>query len=115
MKKPIILIILGLLLLGGGGALSFVGGPPQANAELTQKCRETLTARAADAATVDQCKEVAFATAMTATDAQSAARAISAANNSEIGSNTVAMFLMGLGLVFVLGGVFLRRKQMKAA
>lgn len=60
---------------------------------------------------IAQCDETAFATAMTATDADAAARSISAANNSEIGGNAAAMFLIGLGLVLVIGGIVLQRKR----
>ncbi|HWW11389.1 MAG TPA: hypothetical protein VN018_02650 [Brevundimonas sp.] len=71
-----------------------------------------MAERGADADLIAQCRQVAFATATTATtatDAESAARSISAANNSEIGGNALSMFLIGLGLALVVGGVVIRR------
>ena len=70
-----------------------------------------MKTRGADASMAKQCRETAFATAVTATDAQSAARAISAANTSEIRSNGLAMALIGIGLALTIGGVVLRQKQ----
>ena len=110
-KNPLILIVLGLLLLGVGVGLSFTGGAPRADPALVARCQDTMKARGADAATVAQCNETAFATAMTATDAQAAARNISAANNSEIGGNALAMFLIGLGLALAIAGLVLRQRQ----
>jgi hypothetical protein len=48
---------------------------------------------------------------MTATDANAAARAISASNNSEIGGNALGMFLLGLGLVLTVVGALGWRKR----
>jgi hypothetical protein len=46
---------------------------------------------------------------MTATDAHDAARAISTANNAEVGENMLGMFLFGLGLLLtVLSGIIWR-------
>ncbi len=110
-KNPLLLTILGLVLLGVGAVMQFTGGAPRADAALVLRCQEEMKARGADASMAKQCSETAFATAVTATDAQSAAQAISAANTSEIGSNGLAMFLIGIGLVFTIGGVVLRQKQ----
>lgn len=110
-KNPLLLVILGLILLGVGSVVQFTGGPPRADAALVLRCQEEMKARGADASMAKQCSETAFATAMTATDAQSAARAISAANTSEIGSNGLSMFLIGIGLALTIGGVVLQRKQ----
>ncbi len=110
-KNPFLLIVVGLILLGVGAVMQFTGGPPRADAALVLRCQEEMKTRGADASMAKQCSETAFATAMTATDAQSAARAISAANTSEIGSNALAMALIGIGLVLTIGGVVLRQKQ----
>jgi hypothetical protein len=110
-KTPIIVIVLGLLLLGAGAVMQFTGGPPKADVGLAQHCREKLTGQGAGPSMIAQCDETAFATAMTATDADAAARSISAANNSEISGNAAAMFLIGLGLVLVIGGIVLQRKR----
>ena len=109
-KNPIVLIVLGLLLLAIGGFMQFAGGAPRADAALVQRCQSEMKSRGAGADMVAQCSETAFATAVTATDADTAARSIAAANTSEIGSNALAMFLIGLGLVLTLGGVALKRK-----
>lgn len=110
-KNPLLLIILGLVLLGVGAVMQFASGPPRADAALVLQCQQEMKTRGADASMEKQCNETAFATAMTATDAQSAARAISAANTSEIGSSGLAMFLIGIGLALTTGGVLLRQKQ----
>jgi peptidoglycan/LPS O-acetylase OafA/YrhL len=111
MNKPArMLMLAGVVALLIGAFLAFAGGPPGADAALEAKCRANMTARNADAALLAQCKEAAFATAMTATDANAAARAISAANNSEIGGNALAMFLMGFGVVLLLVGFAKARK-----
>jgi len=110
-KNPLLLIILGLVLLGVGAVMQFTGGPPRADAALVLRCQEEMKTRGADASMAKQCSETAFATAMTATDAHSAARAISAVNTAEIGSNGLAMALIGIGLALTIGGVVLRQKQ----
>lgn len=110
-KNPLLLIVLGLTLLGVGAFMQFAGGAPKADPVLVQRCQAEMNARGAEADMVKQCTETAFATAMTATDATAAAQSISAANTSEIGSNALAMFLIGLGLVLTLGGIVLRQKQ----
>jgi len=110
-KNPLLLIILGLVLLGVGAVMQLTGGPPRADAALVLRCQEEMRTRGADASMAKQCSETAFATAATATDAQSAARAISAANTSEIRSNGLAMALIGIGLALTIGGVVLRQKQ----
>jgi hypothetical protein len=109
--KPLMFIVLGLLLLGAGALMQFTGGPPAADAALAQHCREKLAGQGAGPSMVAQCDQSAFAIAMTATDAESAARSISAANRSEVGGNAVAMFLIGLGLVLAIGGIVLQRKR----
>lgn len=106
-----LLICIGALLLILGIILNFGSGPPKADTALAQQCRENLTARQSEPSLIKQCDETAFATAMTATDAQAAAQAISAANNSEVGGSMWSMFLMGVGVVLLAAGVFLRRKQ----
>lgn len=53
---------------------------------------------------IARCQESAFATAMTASDAQAAATAISSANNSEVGGSMLSMFLIGLGLPLMIAG-----------
>ena len=109
--KPLLLIVLGLLLLGAGAVMHFTGGPPPADTALAQQCREKLAAQGAGPSMVAQCEQAAFASAMTATDAEAAAQSISAANRSEVGGNAVAMFLIGLGLVLAVGGIVLQRKR----
>jgi hypothetical protein len=110
-KNSLILIILGLLLLAVGTSMQFGGTAPKADPALVQRCQEQARERGMDAATAAQCENTAFATALTATDADAAARAISTANGSEIGGTMVAMFLIGLGLILTIGGVIARRAQ----
>jgi hypothetical protein len=102
------LSIIGAFLLAVGAWMQIAGGPPKADRALAQQCRDRMNSSggAIDA----RCDETAFASAMTATDAQSAARAISAANNSEVGGNSVSMLLIGLGLVMLVGGIAGQRK-----
>jgi hypothetical protein len=107
-KNPLLLIAIGLVCLLIGGVMKVTGGPLHADAALVAQCRQSMTARGGDADLAAKCKETTFATAMTATDANAAARTISAANQSEIGGGMVAMFLLGIGLVLLIGGLFLR-------
>ena len=114
-NKARLLMLAGVIALLIGGILWLAGGPPQADAALLARCQANMAARNADASLVVQCKDVAFATAMTATDATAAAQAISAANNSEVGGNSLAMFLMGLGAVLLVAGFVQERKRNGAA
>lgn len=109
-KNPVILIAIGLVLLAIGGFMQFTaGGPPRADAALVQACETEMQSRGGDADMIARCQETAFASAMTATDAESAARAISAANNSEVGGGMLAMFLIGIGLALTIGGIVIHR------
>ena len=108
-KNPIVLIALGLVLLVAGVFLQVTGGPPKAGAAQAQQCRDKMKDNGADM--IARCDEAAFAAQMTATDADSAARAISAANTSEIGGNALAMLLLGLGVALLLGGIVVSRQR----
>ena len=111
-NKPSMVFLLGLVLLAIGGIMSLAGGPPRANAAAVAQCRERMADQGADM--LAKCDEAAFATAMTATDGDSAARAISAANTSEIGGNALAMFLMGIGAALTIGGLVLLGRSRRA-
>ncbi|CAN5675007.1 hypothetical protein BH11PSE6_BH11PSE6_24980 [soil metagenome] len=108
-KNPLILIVLGVLMLVAGAVMKLNGGVPGADAATTARCQERMKDQGLDM--LRRCDETAFATAMTATDADAAARAISAANNDEVGSNALAMFLIGLGMVMTIGGVLVARRR----
>jgi hypothetical protein len=108
-KNPIILLIFGLVMLVTGGLMSLTGGPLKADAGQAWQCRERMKDQGADM--LIKCHEKAFATTMTATDANSAAQAISTANNSEVGSNSLSMFLLVLGGVVTVAGIFMLRKR----
>lgn len=107
-KNPLLLIAIGLICLVIGGVMKVTGGPPGADPALVAQCRQNVTERGGDADLIAQCDGAAFASAMTATDANAAAQAISAANQSEIGGGMVSMFLIGIGLALLAGGLFLR-------
>lgn len=108
-KNPLVLLAVGIVLLIAGAFLSFGSAPPQADAAAVAQCQERMKDQGAEM--IGRCNEAAFATAMTATDANAAARAISASNNSEIGGNAFGMFLLGLGLVLtVVGGLAWRKR-----
>lgn len=109
------LMFVGTIALLIGAILGFAAGPREADAALAAQCQTKMAARNADAALMDQCKEVAFATAMTATEANAAAQAISAANRSEIGANALAMFLMGFGVVLLAIGFLQGRRRQGAS
>jgi len=113
-KNPLVLIVLGAILLAVAGWMTLSIGPTAADPTLRQACEASMAERGGDAELKAQCSQVAFATAATATDAQSAAREISAANNSEIGGGAVSMFLLGLGLALLIGGVTLRLRKSPA-
>lgn len=101
-KNPLFLFALGVVLLIAGAFLSFGASAPQADAATVAKCQERMKDQGPEM--LGRCKEATFATAMTATDANAAARAISASNNSEVGGNALGMFLLGLGLVLLVAG-----------
>lgn len=108
-RNPRLLLIIGLVLLAVGAFLSFGSGPPAADPARAARCRDRMQDAGAEMAA--RCDEAAFATAMTATDADQAAASISASNNQEIGGHTLGMFLLGLGLVFTVAGGIAMRKQ----
>lgn len=110
-KKSLLLVVAGLLLLVVGGYLKFSGGPASPDIAVVEKCRAEMDKRGSDAAMRDKCEEAAFAHMITATDADSAARAISAANQGEVGGNMLAMFLLGLGAALTIGGVLAGRRR----
>ena len=112
-KHPLILIVLGVLMALAGAVMSVTGAAPHADTKTIVACRERLKGQ--DPAMLQRCDEAAFAAAMTATDADAAARAISGANNAEIGGSTIAMFLLGLGLVLTIGGIYTARRRPGAA
>lgn len=114
-NKAQLLMLAGLVALVIGGVLNFTGRPPAADAALMVQCQTAMAARNAEASLLAQCKDVAFATAVTATDATSAAQAISAANSQEVGGNLLSMFLMGLGAVLLVAGFFQGRTQKDAS
>ena len=111
-RNPRLLLIVGLVLLALGAFLSFAGGPPKANPAQAMQCRERMQDQGPEM--LASCEEAAFATAMTATDADQAAASISASNNREIGGNALGMFLIGLGLVMTLAGLLASRKLARA-
>ncbi|QND44364.1 hypothetical protein HB780_00685 (plasmid) [Rhizobium lusitanum] len=106
-----LLIAIGIVLLAVGAFMSFGGGPPKADPTMVAQCRERMKDHGTEM--LDRCQDAAFATAMTATDANQAAAAISASNNHEIGGKTIGMFLLGIGLVFTLVGALAWRKQLR--
>lgn len=112
-KNPLLLIAIGLVCIVIGGFMKITSGPPAANPALVAQCQQTITERGGDAQMMAQCKETAFASAMPATDAESAAKAISAANQSEIGGGMVSVFLIGIGIALLIGGLFLRFRKQK--
>lgn len=114
-SKPVIAVVVGLVLLVIGGFMQFRGTTPAANPELTAACRAEMQNRGGDAQLIKQCDDQAFASAITATDAQSAAQSISAANRQEVGGNMISMFMIGLGLALFVLGLIRTATQRKAA
>lgn len=109
-KNPRILLFVGIALLLVGAFLSFGPGSGAAGADAGQEqaCRAEMEKRGPDGkAMADQCSDANFATAVTATDASSAAAAISANNRAEIGGSALGKFLLGMGLVLSLAGIVL--------
>ncbi|WP_380786191.1 hypothetical protein [Sphingomonas sp. R86521] len=111
-KSPLVLLILGLVLLAAGGFMMLNGGPPKADPAIVAQCRDRMRDQGADM--LAKCQEQAFATAMTATDANVAARAISTANNAEVGGTMLGMFLLGLGVVLTIAGAMIARQLGRA-
>lgn len=107
--NPRIALAIGIVLLAVGAFISFGKAPPAADAASAAACHERFKDQSLEM--LGRCNEAAFATAMTATDANQAAASISASNNQEIGGNALGMFLLGIGLVLTLAGGFGWLKQ----
>jgi hypothetical protein len=101
-KNALVLAIVGIVILLAGLALQLTGGPPPADAASVVQCQARMRDQGPDM--IARCQEEAFAAAMTATDANAAAKAISNANNSEVGGHMLSMFLIGLGLALLIFG-----------
>ncbi|MBW8807610.1 MAG: hypothetical protein JF591_02020 [Lysobacter sp.] len=106
-----LLVLAGLLVFVAGAWLKFSAGPADVDIAVVEKCRAQMDKRGSDAALRDKCEQAAFAHMIIATDAAGAARAISAANENEIGGEALAMFLLGLGAVLTIGGVLVGRRR----
>ncbi|WP_116090813.1 hypothetical protein [Sphingomonas crusticola] len=111
-KSPLLLLVIGLLLLAVGGVLTMGSVSAEADPAIVARCEARMQDQGAEM--IAHCKEKAFATGMTATDANEAARTISAANNSEVGRGGLGMFLIGLGAVLAIVGVIAWRQQDRA-
>ena len=107
--NPRISLVIGIVLLAVGALTSFGNAPPKADLASAAACRERFVDQGQEM--LDRCGEAAFATAMTATDANQAAASISASNNQEIGGNAIGMFLLGIGLALTLAGALAWMKQ----
>lgn len=108
-KYPAILALFGAAILVIGLILRLSGGPPRADAASIARCEERMRDQGADM--MARCQESAFATAMTATDANAAALAISNANRSEIGGTMLSMALIGFGLALTVFGTIAVLRQ----
>lgn len=108
-KNPRVLLFVGIALLLVGAIMNFgFGGGTGADAAQEQACRAEMEKRGPEGkAMADQCSDANFAIATTATDASSAAAAISANNQAEIGGSSLGLFLLGMGLVLTLAGIIL--------
>ncbi|UYY58425.1 hypothetical protein [Sphingomonas sp. S2-65] len=112
-KYPASVAVIGVILLLAGLALRLTNGPPAADPISVAQCEDRV--RSQGAAMIARCQDRAFASAMTATDANEAAAAISRANNAEVGGGMLAMFLIGIGAVMaVLGGIAARQQRRMA-
>lgn len=110
-NNPLLLLVIGALLLAIGGFISLGSGPAQADPAIVSQCQDRMRDQGSEM--IVRCDEQSFATAMTATDANDAARSISAANNREIGGSALGMFLIGLGLVLTIFGAIGWRQQVR--
>lgn len=109
-KNPALLLVIGAAMLIVGIFLQLNGGPPKADAATIAQCENRMRDQGDDM--IAKCQESAFATAMTATDAQAAAQSISAVNNSEVGGNMLSLFLIGLSLpLLIVGGMGLAQRR----
>lgn len=102
--NPRFALVIGIVLLAIGAFISFGNTAPVADPASAAACQERFKDQGQGQEMLDRCDEAAFATAMTATDANQAAASISASNNQEVGGNAIGMFLLGIGLVLTLAG-----------
>ncbi|ATY31166.1 hypothetical protein [Sphingomonas psychrotolerans] len=107
--NPRVALVIGIVLLAVGAFITFGNAPPKADPVSAAACRERFKDQGQEM--LDRCDEAAFATAMTAADANQAAASISASNNQEVGGNALGMFLLGIGLVLTLAGGVAWMKQ----
>lgn len=116
--NPARLIMIGILLLLGGAGLYFKSSKPSITAEEQASCIQQVQHKydgKADAQLVEMCKtSVGWVAQMNAEangahSAQELAKAISSANQQEVGFSTIGKFLMGLcvgiGLIMVIKGL----------
>jgi hypothetical protein len=109
-SKSLIQMLIGALLLVAGVAMQF-SGSGGANAALEAQCRAEMATRGPAAVQLaDQCSEPAFASAITAQNAESAAAAVGSANRASVGSGLIAWFLIGVGLVLLVAGFVQHRR-----
>ena len=108
-RVPVIIALLGLMLLVAGLALRLNGGPPPADPSIIAACEARVQSQGAEM--VARCQQSAFATTMTATDANAAAAAISSGNKAEVGGDAFALFVVGLGVALMIAGALLAGQQ----
>lgn len=103
-KRFKVMAIIGIVMLALYGIMTTYS--PVTDGALEAGCRAALSRRG-DAAMgmIARCAEPAFATAMTATDASSAARRISSSNQRETILHMASMFALGMGSILTLIGL----------
>ncbi len=103
--KNKIMLGVGCILLVAGGLMSTQ--TPTASAAQQEQCRQALQSSGrAVPELLAKCSEPAFIAMISARDARSVAEQISAANRSEVGSSTLGMFCLGMGIALLAGGAF---------
>ncbi len=115
--SPQVMLILGIVLFIIGGGLYWQSSAPNISADDQARCEQLVQKKYGEnsSSIIASCKtDVGFIAMMDSqangvTSAEDAAKAISSANNKEVGTSTLGKFLMGLcfgiGISFIFKGI----------
>ncbi|RZG45831.1 hypothetical protein [Acinetobacter wuhouensis] len=122
-KNPVVMIIIGIVLFLIGGGLYFTSSKPNISAEDQARCESLVQQKYGESSSsiIGSCKtDTGFVAMMDAqaggaTSAEATAKAISSANNQELGLGFFGKFLTGLcvgiGIAMIIKGFIALRNK----